>query len=362
MARKVSVARPIIRRREIRAVKKVLRSGSLAQGPEVAAFEKDFAHLVDGRDCIAVNSGTSALLLAVKSLGIGHGDEVIVPSFSFAASANAIVLAGAKPIFCDIDPRTFNIDEKSIKEVISSRTKAVLAVHLFGLMSRMNEIVEIAKKHRLLVIEDAAQAHLASISGKRAGTFGDAAAFSFYPTKNMTTGEGGMIVTSNSEVGRVSRLLRNQGMELRYKNEIAGFNMRMTDISAAIGREQIKSLKVWTEKRIRNAQYYKEGLPTEICPLVPEDYKHVFHQFTLKVSPEHREGLRTFLANHNIETGVYYPTPIHQLPAYNIATELPNTTKASKEVLSIPIHPKLSRRQLIRVRNLVAKYAEQNEM
>ena len=214
----IPIAKPIIGRDVRRAVNKVLRSGNLTQGPEVLAFEREFSLLVNERECVAVNSGTSALHIALLSLGIGVGDEVIVPSFTFAATANSVALTGAKPVFVDIDISTYNIDSNLIEKAITPLTKAIQVVHLYGLPADMIRIVEIAKRHNLLIIEDAAQAHSASINDQPVGTFGDAAAFSFYPTKNMTSGEGGMIVFKDKEPARIARLYRNQGMEKRYQN------------------------------------------------------------------------------------------------------------------------------------------------
>jgi dTDP-4-amino-4,6-dideoxygalactose transaminase len=281
----ILLAKPLIGRNEIKQVVKVLKSGNLAQGPLVKKFEEKFSTYVGGRPCVAVNSGTSALHLALLSLGIGVGDEVLVPSFTFAASANTVALTGAKPIFVDIDPKTFNISVSSIKEALTSNTKAIMVVHLYGLPAPMPEILEIAKKSNLLVIEDAAQAHLAKINDKPVGTFGDAAAFSFYPTKNMTTGEGGMAVLSSSDMERICRLLRNQGMEIRYQNEIIGFNLRMTDINAAIGIEQLNKITKWTEVRQKNANWFSSNLNTDFfrTPSTPVGYYPSFHQYTVRI-------------------------------------------------------------------------------
>jgi perosamine synthetase len=258
--KEIKLADPIIGRQEIRAVTKVLKSGNLAQGSLVASFESEFSRFVEERNCIAVNSGTSALITALMALEIGPGDEVIVPSFTFAATANSVVLVGAKPVFVDIDSKTFNIDPEEVAQAITDKTRAIMVVHLYGLAADMPRILEIAKKHSLLVIEDAAQAHLAKIYKKSVGTFGHAAAFSFYPTKNMTSAEGGMVVIEDPFVARRARLLRNQGMEKRYENEIPGFNFRMTELHAAIGIEQLKKLESWTRIRQDNAQIYDEKL------------------------------------------------------------------------------------------------------
>ena len=335
-------------RAEIKAVTKVLKSGSLAQGPEVASFENEFSLYVGNRNCVAVNSGTSALHVCLLSLGIGPGDEVIVPSFTFAATANTVALTGAKPIFVDIERNTYCIDPSSIESAITSKTRAIQVVHLYGLPANMTEICKIANKYGLLIIEDAAQAHLAAIDNKMVGTFGDAAAFSFYPTKNMTTGEGGMAVFKSDSTARNARLLRNQGMETRYQNEIVGFNLRMTDIHAAIGRVQLKKIEQWTEKRIENAALYSKVISEECAPNVPSGYMHVFHQYTLRI-PQNREKFISFLTQNGIGSSVYYPTPVHRLPTFNSEIFLPETENAAREVVSIPVHPSLTRKELKKI-------------
>ena len=350
--RNIPLAKPLIGRLERRAVNGVLRSGMLAQGPKVAEFEKSFSKFVHDRECVAVNSGTSALHLALLSLGVGPGDEVIVPSFTFAATANSVSLTGAKPVFVDVDRKTFNIDPAKIEEVITSKTKAIQVVHLYGLPADMRSIMALAKKHNLLVIEDAAQAHLASIENQPVGTFGDAAAFSFYPTKNMTSGEGGMIALSSSEAARQCRLLRNQGMEARYQNEIIGFNLRMTDIHASIGIEQLKRLPTWTKKRQLNAQSLDQLIDSKVIPYVPNGFDHVYHQYTISLS-KNRDLISEFLTGSGIGNAVYYPTQVHKLPAFNLGLELDVTSGLINEVLSIPVHPSLTKRQLRFIGNCV---------
>jgi dTDP-4-amino-4,6-dideoxygalactose transaminase len=339
---------PIVGRAEIRAVKRVLKSGNLAQGKKVTQFENEFSKLVGDRPSVAVNSGTSALHLALISLGLGSGDEVIVPSFTFAASANSICLTGATPIFVDVDPRTFNIDPDSVLRAITPRTKAIMVVHLYGNPADMKQIRKIADDHALMIVEDAAQAHLASIDGAPVGTFGDAAIFSFYPTKNMTTGEGGMIILKDASAERTCRLLRNQGMLQRYQNEIVGFNLRMTEIAAAIGLEQIKRLEDWTEKRIEIAGLYSEKIENFIVPMVKKGHRHVFHQYTIKVLNE-RDKVSDFLTTNGVSNAVYYPTPVHELKAFGLTIELPITKSISKQVLSLPMHPKLNTSEIKRV-------------
>ena len=356
----IPVAKPEIGKAERKAVDRVLRSGLLAQGPEVSSFEKEFSKIVGDRECVAVNSGTSALHIALLSLGIGKGDEVIVPSFTFAATANSVALTGATPIFVDIDPQTFCIDPIAIAKAITPKTKAIQVVHLYGLPAEMPAIMKLAKKHKLLVIEDAAQAHLASVEGSPVGTFGDAAAFSFYPTKNMTSGEGGMIVFKDSSVARTARLYRNQGMEKRYENEIVGFNLRMTDIHAAIGRVQLSQLDGRTKKRQENAAYLSMHLSEYVVvPTVPEGYSHVFHQYTIKIEGD-RDKFANKLTELGIGSGVYYPIPVHELPAFGKKKKLSNTSAVCNQVLSLPVHPLLSLKDLKKIVNAVKKASSEN--
>lgn len=342
----IPAAKPLIGAEEREAVDRVLQSGMLAQGPEVAAFESEFSAIVGNRHCIAVNSGTSGLHMALEALGLDTGDEVIVPSFTFAATANSVALTGATPVFVDIDPRTFNIDPKAVEAAITPKTKAIQPVHLYGQTAAMKEIMDIARRHNLLVVEDAAQAHMASLDGTPAGAFGDAGVFSFYPTKNMTSGEGGMITTANDETARQSRLLRNQGMEKRYENEIVGFNTRMTDIHAAIGRVQLRKLSKWTEQRRANAKFFDENLKGVVVPFVAPGAIHVYHQYTIRVVGHDRDAFGAEMTKRGVGNGVYYPIPVHRLPSFGHTFDLPNTTSAANEVLSIPVHPALSERDL----------------
>jgi dTDP-4-amino-4,6-dideoxygalactose transaminase len=346
--RQINLAKPQITRVERKAVSRVLKSLNLAQGPEVKNFEFEFSKYVGDRECIAVNSGTSALHLSLIALGIGPGDEVIVPSFTFAATANVVALVGAKPVFVDIDPATYCLNSKLIKDSLTNKTKAIIVVHLYGLPADMIEITRIAKENSIYVIEDAAQSHIASINEKMVGTFGDIAAFSFYPTKNMTSGEGGMIVVSQTGLARQCRLLRNQGMERRYENEVPGYNLRMTDIHAAIGRAQLKKLQNLTELRIKNARFLSDNLQSSEIPITPKGYKHVFHQYTVRIK-ENREQFSKILRDSGVGNDIYYPTPVHKLPSFSSKIALPETDLAAREVLSLPVHPGLSKRDLFRI-------------
>jgi dTDP-4-amino-4,6-dideoxygalactose transaminase len=349
----IPAARPLIGDEERAAVDRVLQSGMIAQGPEVAAFETEFAeHFVEGRASIAVNSGTSGLHLGLLAAGVGPHDEVIVPSFTFAATGNSVALTGATPVFADIEPDQFGLDPAAVEAAITSRTKGIMPVHLYGHPARMGELGEVARRHGVALYEDAAQAHGAALDGKPVGTWGEFAMFSLYPTKNMTSGEGGMVTCATPEIARMVRLLRNQGMETQYANEVVGFNARMTDIHAAIGRVQLTKVDAWTEKRRANAAFLDAHLTGVVAPPVAEGATHVYHQYTIRV-PEDRDGMAAALKEeYGIGSGVYYPIPNHRLPSlapYAPGLDLPETERAAREVLSLPVHPSLSDGDLERI-------------
>ncbi|SDK77691.1 DegT/DnrJ/EryC1/StrS aminotransferase family protein [Arthrobacter sp. ok362] len=346
----IPAAKPIIGDEERAAVDAVLASGMLAQGKQVAEFETEFSSvLVDGRAAVAVNSGTSGLHLGLLAAGVGPGDEVIVPSFTFAATGNAVALTGATPVFADIELDHYTLDTDHVASLITEKTKGIMPVHLYGHPFDVEGLGKLAAERGIDLYEDAAQAHGASFNDKLVGSFGTFAMFSLYPTKNMTSGEGGMVTTSDAAVEHKLRLLRNQGMEKQYENEIVGFNARMTDLHAAIGRVQLTKVLGWTAQRRQNAAFLDANLENVGTPAVKAGAGHVYHQYTIRVS-EDRDGLAKALRDeYNIGTGVYYPVPNHRLPSFNRTEDLPNTETAAKEVLSLPVHPSLSQDDLERI-------------
>jgi dTDP-4-amino-4,6-dideoxygalactose transaminase len=343
-------AKPIIGDDERAAVDRVLRSGMIAQGPEVAAFEQEFAeHFGLGRACVAVNSGTSGQHLGLLSCGVKAGDEVIVPSFTFAATANSVALTGATPVFADIDADDFCLSPAAVEAAVTERTVGIMPVHLYGHPAKMGQLLDVAERHGLQVFEDAAQAHGASLNGTPVGSFGSFAMFSLYPTKNMTSGEGGMVSVADREIERLVRLYRNQGMERQYHNEVVGLNNRMTDIHAAIGRVQLTKVDTWNEARRSNAAFLTEHLEGVVTPTVAEGAVHVFHQYTVRV-PEDRDGFAAALKEeHQVGSGMFYPVPNHRLRPFDVEVDLPETDRAARECLSLPVHPSLTQCDLERV-------------
>jgi perosamine synthetase len=346
----VPAAKPLIGEEERTAVDRVLRSGVIAQGPEVAAFEHEFGDaLAGGREVVAVNSGTAGLHLGLLAAGVGPGDQVIVPSFTFAATANSVALTGATPVFADIEPRHFCLDPDAVEAAVTDRTRGIMPVHLYGHPADLTRLRQVADRHGLELYEDAAQAHAATWQGRPVGTSGTFAMFSLYPTKNMTSGEGGMVACAGPELARMVRLLRNQGMERRYENEVVGFNCRMTDVHAAIGRAQLAKLPAWTAQRQANAAFLDRHLEGVVVPPVAAGATHVYHQYTVRVTDDRDGFAKALEEEHRVGTGVYYPTPNHRLPSFARTLDLPETERAAAEALSLPVHPALSQDDLERV-------------
>ena len=351
----IPVAKPLIGEEEIEEVEKVLRSGFIAQGPKVAEFEESFASYVGVKHAIAVSSGTTALHLALLAAGVKKDDEVITTPFSFAATGNCALYIGAKPVFVDIDPQTYNLNPDQIERAITEKTKAILPVHLYGQPAKMDQINQIANEHDLVVIEDAAQAHGAIYKDKMVGSLGEMACFSFYPTKNMTTSEGGMITTNNSEMADMARILRAHGEKERYQHVVLGYNFRMTDIAAAIGLVQLKKLDGFNQKRIENAEYlsaHLESINGIEPPYVSPEVQHVFHQYTVSVKDGKRNDLMEYLNQEGIGTGIHYPIPIYKQKLYQemgYNDNCPETEKAASEVLSLPVHPGLTIEELEKI-------------
>ncbi len=349
---KVPIAKPIIGEEEIENVVEVLKSGMIAQGPKVEEFEKKFAEWVGAKYGIAVNSGTAALHVALLSCGIGEGDEVITTPFTFIASGNSILYTGAKPVFADIDLRTYTINPDSIEPLINENTKAILPVQLYGQAANMDLINEIAEKYSLIVIEDAAQAHGATCNGEKVGSLGDMSCFSFYPTKNMTTSEGGIITTDDEELAENARIYRAHGASIRYYHNEIGYNFRMTDISAAIGLAQLNKIDEFNDKRIENAKYLNEGLKDidgVLTPYCAYDSKHVYHQYTVRVEKGDRDDWVDIINDCGVGTGIHYPVPLYNQPIYKvlgIEGNCPNAEIAAANVISLPVHPSLTKDDL----------------
>lgn len=349
---KVPIAKPIIGDEEIENVVEVLKSGMIAQGPKVEEFEKKFAQWVGAKYGIAVNSGTAALHVALLSCGIGEGDEVITTPFTFIASGNAIVYTGAKPVFADIDLKTYTINPDSIEGLITENTKAILPVQLYGQSADMEKINEIAKRHDLIVIEDAAQAHGATFKGNKVGSMGDMACFSFYPTKNMTTSEGGIITTDDEKLAENARMFRAHGASVRYHHDAIGYNFRMTDISAAIGLAQLDRIDEFNDVRNENASYLNDGLKDVdgvVTPYCADGSRHVYHQYTIRVEKGNRDDWVNIINECGVGTGIHYPIPLYNQPIYKelgFGGDCPNAELAADNVISLPVHPSLTKEDL----------------
>jgi len=344
----IPIAKPNLTKDEEEAVLKVIRSGMIAMGEQVHELEENFSKKFGYKHTIATSSGTSALHAALVAHEITRGDEVITTPFTFIATANTILAVGAKPVFVDIDPLTYNIDPTQIKDAITDKTKAIMPVHLYGYPCNMDEIKEIADKNDLIIIEDACQAHGAKYKGEYVGSWGTAA-FSLYPTKNITSAEGGLITTNDEKVAENARLFINHGQSERYVHTEFGLNFRMTNLHAAIGIVQLSKIDKFTKKRGENAEYLRNNLKNVSLPVEDSKCEHVYHQFTVRVK-ERRDEIVKKLNEAEIGTGIHYPTPIHKQPYYQKQgygkLSLPVAEEASKEVVSFPVHPLVTKKDL----------------
>jgi dTDP-4-amino-4,6-dideoxygalactose transaminase len=348
---------------EIRtAIESVLASQMFILGREGAALEQEIAQLCGVAHGIGVASGTDALMLALRACGVREGDEVVIPPFTFVATGSAVSALGAKPVFADIRPDTYNLDPSDLARRVTRKTKAIIAVHLYGLACDMDPIVKFARASNLSVIEDNAQSIGASYKGRRTGSLGDAACFSFYPTKNLGAyGDGGMVVTNSNEVAARLKTLRNHGQSAKYVSSEPGWNSRLDEIQAAILRVKLRHLPAWQSARQAHAASYSKlllGIPGVAPPLVPEGYEHVFHQYTIRV--ERREALVKYLNERKIGSAIYYPMPLHLQPLYaslgHRMGDFPHAEHAAQEALSLPMFPELRQGQLTRVAEAVAEF------
>ncbi|OPX65545.1 MULTISPECIES: DegT/DnrJ/EryC1/StrS aminotransferase family protein [unclassified Methanoregula] len=350
----IPVARPAIGQEEISAVTEVLKSGMLASGERVAEFETKFADLCGSNHAVAVNNGTAALHAALLAAGIGPGDEVIVPAFTFVATASAVAMCGARPVFADVDEMTFNIDPAQVAEKITQKTRAVIGVHLFGQPCDIEALQEICEQKSVKFIEDAAQAQGAMYKNGRVGSFGHLACFSFYATKNMITGEGGMVTTNDKGYNQRLRLLINHGQSEKYLHTILGYNYRMTDIAAALGLVQLRKLEKFNLRRRKNAEFYNANLSARglSIPFVGPSRNHVYHQYVVRLREEfplNRQAFMDYLKGKGIGTAIHYPIPLHRQPLFSPFEDpdpCPVASALAGSVMSIPVHPLLDQKEL----------------
>ena len=335
------------------AIKDVISKSAFVGGPFVESFEKSFGFFCGVKHCVGVGNGTDALFIALKSLGIKQGDEVITAANSFIATSEAISLTGAQVVFVDINPKTFNIDVEKIEEKINSKTKAIIPVHLYGQPADTDPILKIAKQYDLKVIEDAAQAHGALYKGRPVGSMGDIACFSFYPGKNLGAyGDGGAIVTNDDEFAQKARMFSNHGRVGKYDHKFEGVNSRLDGIQAAILSEKLKHLPQWNENRRKNASLYNETLKGLVLktPVEMKDVKSVYHLYVIRVDKKMREPLMDYLKTQGISTGIHYPIALPNLKAYDYLNQkekdFPEATQASQEILSLPMYPELEESQI----------------
>lgn len=373
MDKKIPFGSAVIDQEEIEQASKVLRSGWLAQGPNVERFEEEFSKYVGTKYAVAVSSCTAALHISMMSLGIGIGDEVIVPAQTHVATAHCALYVGANPVFADVGPRTYNIDPKSITERITDKTKAINLVHFAGLPCEMDEILDMAKTHNLMVIEDCAHALGAKFKGKSVGALGNTGCFSFYPIKQITTCEGGMLTTNDESVAKKARLLRAFGIDQSawkrkksgvYDVPVLGYNYRMTDVEAAIGLAQLKKAEPMLEKRIKNAAFLTKllsGLKGVKLPYIPDYMRHTYFFYQLRLTEEShvsRDQLIEELKKNGIGCSVYYATPVHLMSLYREKLgykkgDMPESEKVAMETVALPIHPLVDENDIERMAKII---------
>jgi dTDP-4-amino-4,6-dideoxygalactose transaminase len=348
---------------EIRtAIERVLTSQQFVLGREGTALEAEIAQLCGVAHGVGVASGTDALILALRACGVQPGDEVLLPPFTFVATGSAVSALGAKPVFADIRPDSYNIDQSEFERRVTPRTRAIMVVHLYGLAADMDPILAFAKSRHLPVIEDNAQAIGASYKGRRTGSLGDAACLSFYPTKNLGAyGDAGMVVTNSAQLAARFRTLRNHGQSEKYRSNEPGWNSRLDEIQAAILRVKLRHLSHWQRARQSHAAEYHRlfsQIPGVMPPLAPEGFEHVYHQYTIRI--EQRDALQKFLSERKIGSTVYYPYPLHLQPLYaslgHQAGDFPHAERAAQEVLSLPMYPELRKEQIARVVESIAEF------
>jgi perosamine synthetase len=365
---RVKIAEPQVGEEEAEAVRRVILSRQLSHGAVVEEFEERFAEYIGVDYAIATSNGTSALFLMLKAAGIGEGDEVITTPFTFIATSNAVLYTGARPVFVDIEQDTYNIDPEKVLEAITPKTKAILAVHLYGHPADMKALQEIAEDHHLLLLEDAAQAHGAEAYGRKAGSLGYAAAFSFYATKNMTTGEGGMITTNERKLAERAKLLRLHGQAGKYNHVEIGYNFLMTNIQAAMGLVQLSKLDKMNDARRRNARVMTgilSGVEGVTPPIERPWAKHVYNQYVVRISSViGRDRVKERLEEMGIETAIHYPRALPDQPIYKrlgleCVDGCPNARQAAKEVLSLPVHPGVSEDDSVMIANAVKSIVEE---
>ena len=333
-------------------IEKVMENTDFVLGEEMRVFERDFAKYCEAKHCIGVDSGTQALHLALRALGVGQGDEVIVPANTYIATALAVSYAGAKPVLSEMDPETYNLDAEKIEEKITEKTKVILPVHLFGMPADMKPILEVAEKKGLKVLADACQAHGARYNGKRVGALGDAGCFSFYPGKNLGAyGDAGAVTTNDSEVAEKIEMLRNYGQKKKYFNDFKGFNSRLDCMQAAVLNVKLKYLDEWNSARRKHAEYYTKLLEgAAVLPTEPDYAESVYHLYVIRTGEGKRDALQEFLKQNEILTGIHYPLPIHLQKAYSDLGhkkgDFPMTEKDADELLSLPMFPELKNEEI----------------